>query len=157
MNKKSRLVAILLILTLVLASFAACGNDSNDNNSNEQTDPAEVIGDIKVKISIDFPDKEGLTDVDDVLVGMTAESSVLDLLFAYANDNGLEVTTSGEGTPYVSAIGGVTESGDKGWMFTVNDETVMKSAGEAMLSDGDEVEWEFTSFEVDSDNDDDND
>lgn len=148
-TKKSKLVMLFLVLVLSMAAFAGCSSDSDDGNDSDDNgaQQEEVIGEIKVKLSIDFPDTDGQQDVEDKVIGMNADASVLDLLFAYANENSLDVQTEGDDMPYVMSIGGLNAKGDSGWIFTVNDETVLDAAGDAILKDGDEVEWEYTSFD----------
>lgn len=150
-NSKKRLtLTAVLILVMVMTMFSGCG--SKDEPADDAADvPAseEVIGDIKVTLSIDFPDTKGQADVEDIKIGLTEESSVLDVLFAYANENDIEVLTEGEEDPYVTSIGGVIEDGSWGWTYTINDEIVMESAGKAMIKNGDEVQWEYSDMNAD--------
>lgn len=147
-DRKKRTMALLLVLVLAMVAFAGCGDD-DDSGKSDATKQAEeeVIGEIKVKLSIDFPDAEDQKDVEDKIIGLPAESSALDLLFAYANENNLAVETEGDDDPYVVSIGGVSQGDTTGWVFTINDESIMESSGKAMLKDGDEVEWEFTNWD----------
>jgi|GEM_PF-7120207 len=142
-DKKIKILSVIFALTLMMAVFAGCGDD--EPISPDDDADVVVIGDIKVSISIDFPGTAGLTDVEDVKMGLPSESSVLDLLFAYANENNIDVEIEGgDDNPFVVSIAGVFGSGNSEWTYVVNDETVMESAGNAMLKDGDEVIWEFT-------------
>ena len=155
-EKKKTTLALLLVLMLTLISFAGCGNSDNGNN-NSSEDPSKTsesavendrpAGDLAVTISIDFPDDSDMKDVKDADLAVPADATVLDLLFAYVNDNGLEIDTEGEDDSYVSKIGTVQEDDTSGWVFTINGETVMESATKSTLNSGDHVEWKYTTWQ----------
>ena len=147
LTKTKKILIVLLALMLATVMFAGCGSDPDDNAAPEE----EVAGDIKVTLDIDFPDSSGVTDIEDKIVGLPADSSALDLLYAYANENNIEIVAEGEEDPYVVSINGVEATGDSGWVFEVNDEPIMVPAGQAMLKDGDEVSWEFTTWSDEAD------
>lgn len=148
-NKTRKILIVLLALALATVMFAGCGSD--DSADNAPAPEEEVKGDIKVTLDIDFPDSSGEADIEDKVVGLPADSSVMDLLFAYANENNLVIETDGEDDPYVVSINGVKASGESGWVFEVNDEPIMEAAGKTMLKDGDEVSWEYTSWSEEQD------
>ncbi len=151
-NKKRTAFAVLMVLLLVMAAFAGCGSsdkkESKDTGSKKEAAVEDkAVGDIIVKLSIDFPEKDAPADVKNKDVGLTSESSVLDALFAYANDNNLEIGIEGEDEKaFVNSIGGVAGNDKTGWVYTINKKTVMESAGKAMLEDGDTIEWKYTDF-----------
>lgn len=148
LTKTKKIFIVLLALMLATVMFAGCGSDDPDETVVPEE---EVSGEIKVTLDIDFPDNSGVADIEDKVVGLPADSSVLDLLFAYANDNNIDIVTEGEDDPYVVSIGGVEATGDSGWVFEVNDEPIMVPAGQAMLKDGDKVSWEFTTWSDEAD------
>lgn len=144
-NKKRNVLFSLLVLALFILVAAGCSNDSETKDT-AVDDPVdnEVIGDIKATISIDFPDNSGQQNVKNITMGLTDDSSVLDLLFSYTNENDLDIEIEGgDENPYVVSIGGITQTDNKGWIFKVNDEMVMEPAGKAKLKTGDKVVWEF--------------
>lgn len=159
LGKKKITATLLIILILAMTGFTGCGNNGSEGNSGG-TDPdtggnttSEAAadqtpsGDLAVKISIDFPDDSDMDDVKDVGLAVPADATALDLLFAYINDVGIEMETEGDDDPYVSKIGTVKEDDSSGWVFTINDKTIMKSSGKAVLKNGDHVKWEYTTWQ----------
>lgn len=57
---------------------------------------------------------------------------------------GLPYTTSGKYSGFVDSIAGQSNSGQQGWMYTLNGKVVMQSAKDASVSDGDRVIWYFS-------------
>lgn len=147
-DRKKRTLALLLILVLSLVAFAGCSKDSDDEKTegNTETEVEKPQGDLQLTLSIKFPDKSKDKNIESKAMALPDGSSALDILWAYANENQLTVETEDDETPYVTKIGETAADDKSGWVFTVNGETIMESAGKTILKDGDEVLWEYTTW-----------
>ena len=152
-NGKIRALVLALALILMMGMMASCGNNTdntqdNQNNQSANDQPAEeeVVGDVKVTLSIDFPDSSDQSDVENAPLGLPAEQSVLDALYAYSNNNNIDVQVQEGETIYVESIGGVAAEGNSGWVYEVNDEEIMESAATLMVKDGDKIQWKYVTF-----------
>ena len=95
-------------------------------------------------MDIDFPDSSGVRDIDDARVTVENGSSVLDVLNTYAAANNIDVTMDeSSASPYVTAINGVSQTDTAGWVYELNDQMVMESAADCIVSDGDKIDWDF--------------
>ncbi len=137
--KKAAAVFLALIMTLVMT---ACGGNSGGGSA------SAAGADMTVSMSIDFPDGSETVDVEAAELSLPGGSSVQDALDAYAGENDVEVVMDETSdSPYVTSIGGVEADDDAGWVYEVNGEMVMEAASDAVLNDGDEVTWEFQSWQ----------
>ncbi|MDO4546131.1 MAG: DUF4430 domain-containing protein [Bacillota bacterium] len=138
---------LIMILTLIMAvAMVSCGGGSSDSGS------ADDAATISVTIDIDFPDESGVADVDDLSIDVADGSSVLDVLNAYADANeGEIIMDESSSTPYVTSINGVAQTDTAGWVYEVNDEMVMESAGDYTVAAGDKIDWSFESWAESSD------
>lgn len=135
----------LLILVLIMGAFAGCSGDQSDDNNEPVAEEDLPQGDLSLTLSIDFPDGSGMEDVDDLPMALPTDGTVLDLIYAWANENNVEITLDGDDpeTQYITAIGKAAQTATGGWIFEVNDEMVNTAAGSTVLNDKDEVEFEF--------------
>lgn len=148
-NKTKKGFVIFVVLMLTLAMFASCGDEDVAKVEEVITDEEEVpVGDVQASLTIKFPKDSGETNVEKLTTALPTDGTVLDLIWAYANDNNVEmnIDDSDADNPYITQIGSVKSDKKSGWTFTVNGEQIMKSAGQVKLEDGDEVVWEFTTF-----------
>lgn len=149
-----KLLAIMLGMIMIFA-LAGCGENNNaggagskagdtsDGNGGQTSDAPQMT----VVIDIDYPDASGVKDVDDVRLQVAEGSSVLAVLNEYAAANSCEVVMSdSSATAYVTSIGGVAATDAAGWVYEVNDQTVMEAADECILKNGDEVSWDFETW-----------
>lgn len=154
--------ALILAFMLALAG-AGCAspNDSggtpaaNDSSGSAAASGSTTASGISVKVTIDCSEAveagnaTALAIADDkgMLFDETVEleegATVYDALVA----TGVTfVSTESSMGSYVSGIGGLSmgdEGEMSGWIYTVNQESVMESANDLKLSDGDSVEWNF--------------
>ena len=136
-----------IFLTTLIMVFALTGCGSNDDTAKDgQTNTASGET-ITVTMDISYPDESGLADVEDAPVTVDSESSVLNALITYADANDIEVVMDeSSANPYVTSINGVAATDVAGWVYEVNDQMVMESADACILSDGDNVSWDFESW-----------
>ncbi len=140
-----KVLALMLALIMVLAMTACSSIEPSDDGSDAKL--------INVKIEIDYPDVDDedleKAEKEDIEAAMTVEegTSVIDMLYSYADANGIEVLLD-ESSPslYVTSIDGVEQSSDAGWVYMINDEMVMDAADELIVEEGMEVTWEYMSW-----------
>lgn len=137
--------SILLISLMLVLALMSCGENGSIEDK-EKDDPASNE-DIAITINISYPDESNLDDVEDAAMIVEDESSVLEALTTYADENGIEVEMDESSeNPYVTSINGVAESDTAGWIYEVNNETVMESADMYILENGDVISWSFESW-----------
>ncbi len=78
------------------------------------------------------------TDAQFAVTVVADAPTVLDMLMAAADEGSC---TYEETSGFVSSINGIVPDGYSGWMFTVNDVTLMGSASETIVADGDMILW----------------
>lgn len=140
-----KVLALILALIMVLAMTACSSIEPSDDGSDANL--------INVKIEIDYPDVDDedleKAEKEDIEAAMTVEegTSVIDMLYSYADANGIEVLLD-ESSPslYVTSIDGVEQSNDAGWVYMINDEMVMDAADQLIVEEGMEVTWEYMSW-----------
>ena len=140
-----KVLALMLTLIMVLAMTACSTIEPSDDGSDAKM--------INVKIEIDYPDVDDedleKAEMQDIEAELKVEegSSAMDMLFAYADANGIEVVLD-ESSPsiYVTSIGGVEQTDDAGWVYEVEDEMTMDPADECILEEGMKITWEFMSW-----------
>ena len=140
MKKFTRTTIFALLLLLVLSGFCCCGDMDETQSS------AQLTG----QISIIYPEEAQLDSFENEPIAFDDGDTVLDVLEQFAADNSIELDIENGSSSYVAAIGGVREGtyGDvSGWVYTVNEQEVMKSADAYVLEDNDEIEWKYVSWE----------
>lgn len=137
--------SILLISLMLVLALMSCGE--NGSIEDKEKDGPASNEDIAITINISYPDESNLDDVEDAAMIVEDESSVLEALTTYADENGIEVEMDESSeNPYVTSINGVAESDTAGWIYEVNNETVMESADMYILENGDVISWFFESW-----------
>ena len=146
MNKLKKTLLIMAALLLVFA-MTACSVDPSDDGSDMKT--------ITVEMNIDFPDAddeefeldEYPADIEDYEMQVEDGATVMQILEAFATQQNLDVVVDeSSATVYVTSIGGVAAGGNTGWIYEINDESVMEEAAKCVPANGDEITWEFISF-----------
>ncbi len=134
-----KVLVILMTLTMAFA-MTACGGGADA--------PAGDTAMIDVCIEIDYPDVEGQPDVEDYRFQIPEGSTALDMLHAYGEEANIEIIMSDTSdTAYVTSIGGVAETEGAGWIYEVDDEMTLDAADEYIVKQGDEITWEFMSWD----------
>lgn len=142
---------IMIVLALILAlSMCACTVDPSDDGSDMKT--------ITVEMNIDYPDADDddadaeaaqvyPEDIEDYRMQVESGATVMQILEAFASQNGLEVVVDDtSSTVYVTSIGGVAAGDSTGWIYEINDESVMEEAAKCVPVNGDEITWEFITY-----------
>lgn len=143
--KKISLSLTTLVMVFIMSAMVACGGGSGDNNGgNAAASGSGDNGTVTVTMDVDFPDSSGVRDIDDARVTVENGSSVLDVLNTYAADNNIEVTVDeSSASPYITAINGVSQTDTAGWVYELNDQMIMESAADFIVSNGDKIDWDF--------------
>ena len=140
-----KLLALMMALILVLAMTACDNIEPSDDGSDANM--------IKVSIEIDFPDVDDedleKAEKEDIEADMMVEegTSAIEQLYAFADEQGIDVVLD-ESSPtiYVTAIDGVEQTADAGWVYEVDDESTMDAADELILKEGMKITWEYMSW-----------
>ena len=134
-----------LLMALILCfSFVACGQ--KDDNTDEEN----IVNPMTIYISMldNAEDDLELKDFEEVKkVEFVVEegSTVLEATQLYCVANDLNIELSSDKT-YITSMAGVTQGDYRdtpGWIYELNDETVMVSADKQELKEGDHISWEF--------------
>ena len=128
---------MVLVMTF---TFAACGTQEETAETAANTIAATLV--------IDYPDElEGVTftDVEDELA-LAEGTNALDALKDYCKEKGI-IYSYDNANNYVNNIGGAAATSTGGWGYYVNGEMLMDVAENYIIKDGDEIEWEYMSFE----------
>jgi hypothetical protein len=127
MNKKPPLFFALLIIAILVS---ACGTSSEDKLSCTLTIVTHTE-----------------TIIDSKTVSFAEGESVLDILIAAVQEAKLQLEYTGAGaTAYVQGINDLyefDEGSESGWVYTVNGEEIMESAGTCKPQDGDTLIWQY--------------
>ena len=140
-----KLLVLITVLIMVLAMTACSTIEPSDDGSDAKM--------INVAIEIDYPDVDDENLEKAEMQGIEAELTVeegttaLDMLFAYADANSIEVVMDdSSASAYVTSIGGVAQTDDAGWVYEVDDEMTMDPADQLILEEGMKITWEFMSW-----------
>ncbi len=140
-----KLLSLVLIL-VVCFTFAACGNGDNT-----VTDPENIVNPITVYMTIETDDSVDADDFegfDEAKFIVEEGSNVLDATQVFCVGNGLKYELSKDGT-YFTTLAGVSEgdyAATTGWVYELNDESLMVPSGECEIKDGDEITWKFVDY-----------
>lgn len=132
-----KLAALLMVIVMVF-SITACGGGNASGGED---------GMITAVIEIDYPDGCGNADVEDFHIAVPEGTNALELLQLYGEANGVEITLATTSpTVYVTAIGGIAESADAGWVYEVDDEMTMDAADQHTVQAGQTITWEYMTW-----------
>jgi len=144
------LLAVLAVLGVMLALVLLGGCAPAAPVPEAAPDSA---GAVTISVECGFASAGGVAGAPDdgVIVAKTVApisdgDTMWDVLRRVCRESGVVVAKNGSGkSVFVKSIGGVAPvSGQSGWMFRINGEFVMASAGNIPMSDGDVVEWVYT-------------
>lgn len=153
LNKKN-LLAILVLITALLLMIIFVDIRPAEDYYGEVTQKGDIIGSVTLEIRCDTV--KGMDDhiPDDGIILETTKldidssDTVYDILIEAAKKGSLHVESSGsDGLKYISGIANIYEFdfGDlSGWTYYVNGESLSLGCDEYILSDGDVIEWLYT-------------
>ena len=137
---KKRIPAGLIICALsviLLFTAVACQEEPE-----EETD---IVNPIEITISVDYPERAGIDDVENAEFKIEENSTVMDAIQLYCNVNDMELTVETTGAS-VEGINGV-ENGDyfakRTWQYKINGQLCSEKESEKKLEDGDALEWAY--------------
>ena len=133
--KKVLVVLMTLIMVFVVS---ACGNTQSTGGNGQMID---------VCVDIDYPDEAVIPDVEEYQLQVPEGTTALEMLHAYGEATGVEITMSDtSATAYVTSIGGVKETKDAGWVYEIDDEMTLETADKYVVKQGTEITWEYMSW-----------
>lgn len=133
---KKKALTNLIICMLVFSSIfvvSSCGKEAEET----------PVHPINITISIDYPEKSELEDVEEAAFKIEEESTVLEAIQLYCNVNELPVTVETTDAS-IQGINGVENgeySAKRYWQYKINGELCDTPENEKKLEDGDLVEW----------------
>lgn len=148
------LVALAFTFALVVPGCAseAASNDASGENAAEQAaqvaeeegpiEAGQTAEDIVVPVSITLPESAG-AEPKTIEVTVVDGATVLDALEATGWDVQVEDSDYGKFVSSINGIANGSEGDASGWVFTVNDQTVMEASDACKLKAGDSVQWSF--------------
>lgn len=137
MNKR-KFICFILCLCFIASVLCMTGCGKKD-------EPLEIINPITITISIDYPKKSEIPDVENTDFKIEENSSVLEAIQLYCNVNDMPINVeTTDGT--IVGINGLN-NGDfhpnRIWQYKVNGELFASPAGEYILQEGDVLEWVY--------------
>lgn len=148
------LVALAFTFLLVVPGCAGEAADNGDNGENAAEQAAQVaeeegpieagqaVEDIVVPVSITMPESAG-AEPKTIEVTVVDGSTVLQATEAAGWDVQVEDSDYGKFVTSINGIANGSEGEASGWVYTVNDETVMEACDVCQLAAGDSVQWSF--------------
>ncbi|HKM29009.1 MAG TPA: DUF4430 domain-containing protein [Anaerovoracaceae bacterium] len=137
---KKRYLLLTLIITLMAAMVVLSGCETSDDM--ETPIDADTIS---VTMSIDYPVKSDIPDVEDVVLTVEEDATVLDMLQVYCASNDTPVTVELMSSE-VQGINNVLNGeygNDRKWFYSLNDKSISTMPGEKEIKDGDSVMWYY--------------
>lgn len=147
---KNKKLLLILLLVLVISLAAACAPKEEAAGSCELVISCETILANEDALKALSADKKALIPEDGFVVAAVTldfyeNETVLDVVQRYAQEEKLHIDVV-DGS-YISGIGNIY-GGDcgelSGWLFFMNGESSMVGANEALLADGDLIEFKYT-------------
>lgn len=133
---KKKILTNFIVCMLVFSSIfvvTSCGKEKEET----------PVHPIQITISIDYPEKAELEDVEEASFKIEEDSTVLDAIQLYCNVNELPVTVETTDAS-IQGINGV-ENGEytakRHWQYKINGKLCKTPENEKILKDGDTVEW----------------
>lgn len=128
--KKFKLPLIALVLVMLAFSLAACGG--------EETAPA--VG--TVTVTIEYPDGTSVTGDADIYEG----NSYMDCTQTYCQSEKIPLVVSGTTYKTVESINNISSADTSGWVYYINGEMLMESAGDVPAEDGADILWQYANL-----------
>jgi hypothetical protein len=161
----NKIVQIILIILCALMVLAGCAQaqpqgtlalpDEKQHEPTQAPKAAKATGDATVTISVDCSrataaDVPGAPEsgwiLDETEVALEPGDTVWDVLTRTCRGKDIAVSKIGTGASiFVKGIAGVAPvSAQSGWMFSVNGEYILSSAGNITLDGGEIIIWKYT-------------
>ena len=128
-------ISICTILLLSLAMVTSCGENENEEQP--------IINPIEITISIDYPDKAEIEDVEEEPFKIEEDSTVLDAIQLYCNVNDipLNIETTDGSVDGINDVNNYILYENRAWKYKINDELQESPANTQVLKDGDSLQW----------------
>ena len=154
---KQWLVALVALAFTFLLVVPGCAGEAADNGGNgenaaeqaaqvaEEEGPiaaGQAAEDIVVPVSITMPERAG-AEPKTIEVTVPDGATVLQATEAAGWDVQVEDSDYGKFVTSINGIANGSEGEASGWVYTVNDETVMEACDVRQLAAGDSVQWSF--------------
>lgn len=151
---KQWLVALVALAFTFLLVVPGCASEAADNDENAAEQAAQVAEeegpieagqtaeDIVVPVSITMPESAG-AEPKTIEVTVLEGATVLQATEATGWDVQVEDSDYGKFVTSLNGVANGSEGEASGWVYTVNDETVMEACDARQLHAGDSVQWSF--------------
>ena len=139
MNRNKKMLAVALVAVMLLALLCACGQQTE-----EAAFTVKLTVDCKDAVDYGYEAAKNVAEDGNIYsgeVGVPENGTAVDALKAAGLVVAVEDSEYG---PYVSSIASLAQGdcgSSSGWTFMVNGEYPPTSAGDTVLSEGDEVVW----------------
>lgn len=134
-----RKCTIIFLICILAFAAAACSSDPSEDGSDINT--------INVTMNILYPKDSHKDNVEGYTMQVQENATVMQILEAYSNQEGIEMEVDTSGTPYVTSINEVKAKGSSGWTYEVSEDTnITKGADEYKVKDGDSIVWRYVTW-----------
>lgn len=138
---KRYISALLMFLCLCAVSTGCTYSSLRTVDADAVAQPGEVIGNVHLEITADevfsFSESVEIFSGDTVFSVLERECG--------KNDIALEFAGSGNNV-YVESISGMVTDDSKGWIYYVNYESALVSAGGYKVAEGDVIQWQYEEY-----------
>ena len=127
------ILCVLLISSALLISSCAA----------EETEEAPAVESVDITLSIDFPKKSNIIDINDISFRIEEDTTVLQAIQLYGNVNNISilVDTTHASLEGIHRVQNDVFTAGAEWRFKVNGKYVSKEESEYTLKSGDHVEF----------------
>lgn len=134
-----------MLLALLTTGFLITGCDEFNESESEspvETEQVEQVEESEDMIEVSFVILEDGEEVSEQELQLDEDTTLMQ-----AMEENFEMGMTDEG--FIESIDGLSQNPEenKWWVYEVNNEMVSESAEDFVLSDGDLVDWELTTFE----------
>lgn len=137
-NKIYKFILCAAALALICSLFTLIGCGSNEDNTPD-------VKSFEITMSINFPVKSELKDIENDVFKIEEHSTVLEVTEVYCSVNNIPLTLeTTEGSIHgINDVYNGDFSRNRQWRYKVNGKLSTKPAGETYLKKGDTLEWVF--------------
>lgn len=143
-------LAAVMALMFALVGCSSGGNSSSSNSSSSASSEQQASNENAnaeqnadaMEVTMTVVDLEG-NEIYNETVKVEPGSNIFQVL---ENSDAEYVSEDGEYGAYVTAIEGIEAGANSGWIFTQNGESVMVSADQQEVSNGDTIQWQLIEF-----------